>query len=203
MRRRSVSRRAKSRKRPISGATLTRQLLTFGRRTPLSLKPVDLNQTLAELASMLERLMGANIRLNTALEAHPAIVQADQGLIEQVIMNLAINARDAMPGGGSLDIRTRNIRLPHTLTDGSNADAAFVLIEVTDTGEGMSAEVAARLFEPFFTTKGLGQGTGLGLATVYSVVAESHVYIDVHTVIGEGTTFNVYLPLAPSGPSGS
>jgi two-component system cell cycle sensor histidine kinase/response regulator CckA len=186
------------------GATLTRQLLTFSRRTPLSLQPVDLNRTIAELGSLLQRLLGTSIRLNTVLRAQPAIVQADQGLIEQVIMNLAINARDAMPRGGALDIRTRNVRMPRALADGSGrADAAFVLIEVEDTGAGMSADVAAHIFEPFFTTKGPGQGTGLGLATVYSIVAESHGYIDVHTVIGEGTTFNIYLPQMAAGPSPS
>jgi two-component system cell cycle sensor histidine kinase/response regulator CckA len=184
------------------GVSLTRQLLTFSRRTSLALKPVDLNRTVAELASMLQRLIGMNIRLGTVLQARPAIVQADQGLIEQVIMNLALNARDAMPGGGSLDIRTRNVRLPRALGEESGrADAAFVLIEVADTGAGMSAEVAARVFEPFFTTKAPGKGTGLGLATVYSIVAESHGYIDVHTLIGEGTTFNVYLPLMQAEPS--
>jgi PAS domain S-box-containing protein len=182
-----------------SGVTLVRQLLTFGRRMPVSLKPVDLNRALAELASMLQRLIGTNIRLNTELRARPAIVQADQGLIEQVIMNLAINARDAMPGGGSLDIRTRNVRLPRALAGGPGpTDAAFVLIEVTDTGAGMSEEVAARIFEPFFTTKAPGHGTGLGLPTVYSIVAESRGHIDVHTVVGKGTTFNIYLPLMPA-----
>ena len=178
------------------GATLTRQLLAFGRRTPPSPEALDLNQTIADVASMLQRLVGPSIRLRTVLQAHPAIVKADRGLIEQVLMNLAINARDAMPQGGSLDIRTRNEREPRTLAGQSGQiEAAFVLIEIADTGVGMSAEVAATIFEPFFTTKEPGKGTGIGLATVYSIIAEAGGHVDVHTIVDAGTVFSVYLPL--------
>ncbi len=184
------------------GATLTRQLLTFSRRKALLLEPVDLNQSIAEVASMLQRLVGSGIRLRTTLQAHPAIVKADRGLIEQVMMNFAINARDAMPLGGSLDIRTRNVRLPRTLAvQSGQPEAAFVLIEVADTGVGMSEDVAAAIFEPFFTTKEPGKGTGLGLATVYSIITAAGGYVDVHSIVSAGTTFSVYLPLTQDVPS--
>ena len=172
-------------------ATLTRQLLAFSRNQVLQPRVLDLNEVVRGTASMLRRLIGEHIRLVTVLPADLGAVRADPAQLEQVIMNLAVNARDAMPGGGTLTIETANTR-----GDGSPGvdSAERVRLTVTDTGCGMDASVQAHLFEPFFTTKEPGRGTGLGLATVYGIVEQHAGRIDVDSEVGRGTVFRVYLP---------
>lgn len=178
-------------------ASLTRQLLAFSRMQVLDPKVIDLNGAVSDIEKLLRRLIGEDIELRTVLSPDLRRVKADQGQLEQVIMNLAVNARDAMPQGGKLTISTENFqmddafvrRYPFPVQTGS-----YALLRVTDTGTGMSAETKARAFEPFFTTKEKGKGTGLGLATVYGVVKQSGGYIDVESASGQGTTFLIYLP---------
>jgi signal transduction histidine kinase len=175
-------------------AGLTRQLLAFSRKQLLQPKVIDLNTVVGNLHRLLQRIIGEHIEIVTAPEAAPACVKADPGQIEQVVVNLGVNARDAMPRGGRLTIRTVNVEIgaagrPDDLPAGS-----YVALEVTDTGEGMDAETQARIFEPFFTTKGPGKGTGLGLATVYGIVRQSHGGIVVESEKGRGTTFRILLP---------
>lgn len=180
----------------IRASGLTRQLLAFSRKQILKPSVLDLNSIIAEMENMLRRLLGEDIDIVTALALVLRSVIADAGQIEQVIMNLAVNARDAMPDGGTLTIGTRNVvvdessgREHHMVGHGE-----YVVIDVSDTGIGMDAELKARLFEPFFTTKEPGKGTGLGLATVYGVVKQSAGYVLVDSTPGEGTSFRVYLP---------
>ncbi len=180
----------------IRASGLTRQLLAFSRKQILKPSVLDLNSIIAEMENMLRRLLGEDIEIVTALSLELRSVIADAGQIEQVIMNLAVNARDAMSDGGTLTIGTRNVvvdessgREHHMVGHGE-----YVVIDVSDTGIGMDAEVKARLFEPFFTTKEPGKGTGLGLATVYGVVKQSAGYVMVDSTPGEGTSFRVYLP---------
>jgi len=175
---------------------LTRQLLAFSRKQVLEPQVLDPNQTVQGMAKMLRVLIGEDIELVTNFSSQVGRVLVDPGQLEQVIMNLAVNARDAMPDGGKLVIETQTCQL-----DGSNgggpAEAApgvYVLIAVTDTGCGMSKETLAHIFEPFFTTKDAGKGTGLGLATVYGIVKQSRGHISVYSEPGVGTTFKVYLP---------
>jgi nitrogen-specific signal transduction histidine kinase/ActR/RegA family two-component response regulator len=178
-------------------ASLTRQLLAFSRQQVMDPKVLDLNAVVKDMQKMLQRLIGEDIRLTTELGNSPVRVKADQGQIEQVIMNLAVNARDAMPQGGSLTLATSNFhmdenfirRYPYPVLVGD-----YVLLTVTDSGAGMDATTRARAFEPFFTTKGKGKGTGLGLSTVYGVVKQSGGYIDLCSEPGAGTTFKIYLP---------
>ena len=172
-------RRASSR-----AASLTRQLLVFSRRMPAVLESMDLNHVIFELSPMLRRLLGKTVQLALALNARHSVVKADRGLLDQVLINLLINGRDAMPDGGTMTIATRDDE------DGR------VALEVTDTGQGMPPDVQAKIFEPFFTTKDLGRGTGLGLATVYTIVMQAGGTIDVESVEGQGTTFRISLPLA-------
>jgi two-component system cell cycle sensor histidine kinase/response regulator CckA len=172
-----------------SAASLTRQLLVFSRRMPAVLEPMDVNRVIAELSPMLRRLLGKTVQLALALNARHPVVKADRGLLDQVLMNLLINGRDAMPDGGTMTIATRDDE------DGR------VTLEVTDTGQGMPPDVQAKIFEPFFTTKDPGTGTGLGLATVYTIVTQAGGTIDVESAEGQGTTFRISLPLADtSGP---
>jgi two-component system, cell cycle sensor histidine kinase and response regulator CckA len=177
-------------------ASLTRQLLAFSRRQVLEPKVLDLNETVSNMAKLLRRLIGEDIAL--VLCPHPRLgrIKADPGQVEQIIMNLAVNARDAMPGGGQLTIETMNVE-----PDGSSAPThpagrpgSSVLLAVSDTGCGMNADTLARIFEPFFTTKEPGKGTGLGLATVDGIVKQSGGSIRVSSDPGKGTTFNIYFP---------
>jgi two-component system cell cycle sensor histidine kinase/response regulator CckA len=183
-------------------ATLTRQLLAFSRRQVLQPQAVDVNALLAELSNLLTRLIGENIELTFDPRAQLSAL-VDRAQFEQAIVNLAVNARDAMPTGGQLHIETREsneeeARAAHI------PDGRYVIVTVTDSGEGMDEATLSRIFEPFFTTKPLGKGTGLGLAMVYGFVRQSGGHIDVDTKLGTGTTFQLYLPLAePAGAAGS
>jgi PAS domain S-box-containing protein len=172
-------------------ADLTRQLLAFSRKQHLTPRVLNLNTVLGELGKMLRRLLGADVELRTDLDPALGPVRADAGQLEQVLVNLAVNARDSMPGGGRLEIRTRN---RDVATAAEVPAGEYVLLEVADTGAGMSEEVRSCIFEPFFTTKEVGKGTGLGLATVYGIVKQSGGHIEVDSAPGRGTTFRVLLP---------
>jgi len=179
------------------GASLTRQLLAFGRRQMLNPSILDLNAVVSELWKMLPRLLGEDIDTVLSLDSALGHVSADRGQLEQVIMNLAVNARDAMHQGGKLTVETSNAVIDDTFIRGQGVDippGRYVVLAVSDTGVGMSPEVQAQVFDPFFTTKELGKGTGLGLATVYGIVKQSGGYIWVHSEMGRGATFKVYLP---------
>jgi len=177
-------------------AALTRQLLAFGRRQVLQPVTLDLNALLADTQSMLRRLIREDVELRLRPGAGLWPIRADAGKLEQVMMNLILNARDAMPSGGQLTVETRNVELTPADAAGHAEAAAgeFVLLAVTDTGHGMSAAVNARVFEPFFTTKEQGKGKGLGLATVYGIVKQSGGRIELHSTPGQGTTFKIYFP---------
>ncbi len=177
-------------------AALTRQLLAFGRRQVLQPKVLDLNEVVAEVEKMLRRLISASIQIVKIAGVGLGRVRADAGQIEQVLMNLAINARDAMPSGGRLAIETGNVELDEAFarTNPEARPGPHVVLAVSDTGHGMDAQTMSRIFEPFFTTKEEGKGTGLGLATVYGIVRQSGGTVNVASQPGRGTTFTVYLP---------
>jgi PAS domain S-box-containing protein len=177
-------------------AGLTRQLLAFGRQQVLSPQVMDLNVAITHLSKMLRRLIGEDINLEIREAKDLGRVRADPGQIDQVIMNLAVNARDAMPTGGKLSIETANVQVDSTFASGHfpMTPGKYVMISVSDTGIGMDAATQARIFEPFFTTKEKGKGTGLGLATVYGIVKQSGGYIWVQSELGRGSAFRVYLP---------
>ena len=182
-------------------AVLTRQLLAFSRRQVVQPKLLDLKDVVHGLEPMLKRILGEDVRLVTRFDEDDVIVNADPGQLEQVVMNLAINARDAMPRGGRLTIRTARVRLDDAFVrnhPGARA-GAYVLLEVSDEGTGMDPDTVARIFDPFFTTKEVGRGTGLGLATVYGIVKQNDGSIDVESAPGAGSIFRVYLPEAQGG----
>ncbi len=189
-------------KSAMTAARLTRQLLAFSRRQVLQIARVDVNAILDRLLSMLRRVLREDISLELKMAADPLWVDADAGMIEQVVMNLVVNARDAMPGGGRLTLVTETVEVSADALP-AHADSSpgrYVRLAVADTGHGMDAETRQRVFEPFFTTKDSGRGTGLGLATVYGIVRQHKGWIDVDSTVGRGTTFTVYYPAAP-GPA--
>ena len=178
--------------------TMTRQLLAFSRMQVLQPRVLDLNAIVTDLGKMLPRLIGEDIEYVFVPDPKLAPVKADPGQIEQVLMNLVVNSRDAMPNGGTISVRTRNVVIDKAEAQkrAPMLPGEYVLLSVSDTGIGMSAETKAHIFEPFFTTKEVGKGTGLGLATVYGVVKQSGGFVWVDSTLGEGTTFEIYLPKA-------
>jgi len=181
-----------------SAAALTRQLLMFSRQQVIQPVILDINQIVANTEKMVRRLIKENIEFTVMLDSTLDRVNADSGQIEQIILNLVVNARDALPNGGKLCIQTSNVRVDEDSPPaGAGAGALpgrFVLLEVTDTGTGMDKRTQAHIFEPFFTTKALGNGTGLGLATVYGIVKQSNGHIEVRSRLGQGSSFKIYLP---------
>jgi PAS domain S-box-containing protein len=177
-------------------ASLTHQLLAFSRKQVLEPKVINLNALVAGMEEMLQRLIGEGIALAASLDPALAQMLADPGQIEQVVMNLVINAVDAMPDGGKLTIETRNVELDenYAITHTLVRPGEYILLAISDTGQGIAPELVGHIFEPFFTTKGAGKGTGLGLATVYGIVRQSGGYIEIYSEPGLGTTLKVYLP---------
>jgi PAS domain S-box-containing protein len=177
-------------------ASLTHQLLAFSRRQPLYLRVFNLNDTVRSMQKMLQRVIGENIEIKTQFKAEIGRLKADPSQIEQVLLNLCVNARDAMPKGGSITIQTADVT--YFVDDFQSVNempaGEYVKLTVTDTGHGMTPDVKKHIFEPFFTTKDKGQGTGLGLATCYGIVKQSGGYIAVDSAVGVGTTFSIYLP---------
>jgi PAS domain S-box-containing protein len=188
---------AEIRRAGARSAELTHQLLAFSRRQILAPRVLDLNAVVAEAETMLHRVIGEDVHLTTDLAAGLWAVKADPGQIQQVLMNLAVNARDAMPQGGQLRIETRNLELDedYSRLHQDAGSGPHVMLSVSDSGSGMAQEVRARLFEPFFTTKAPGKGTGLGLATVYGIVRQSGGHVEVETHLGMGTAIRVCLPV--------
>ncbi len=186
-------------------ANLVRQLLAFSRRQTLQPKVIDLTDVLAELSNLIRRLIGENIELKIVHGRDLGSVRADQGQLEQVLINLAVNARDAMPNGGTLTIRTSKVAiagersLPRDLVAPAEEDKTiprgdYILVEVIDTGTGISSDILQKIFEPFFSTKPVGSGTGLGLSTVYGIIKQTGGYLYVRSKEAAGTTFNIYFP---------
>jgi nitrogen-specific signal transduction histidine kinase len=178
-------------------AALTNQLLAFSRQQVLEMQVVDLNGVIEGMFGMLRRMIGEDVTLDLRLAPKTRNVMADPGQISQVVMNLAVNARDAMPGGGKLTIATEDVDLPAAGAGGLELDAgAYVVLSVADTGHGMSEAVMGRIFDPFFTTKEIGKGTGLGLATAYGIVKQHNGHIAIESEVGAGSVFRIYLPVA-------
>jgi len=179
-------------------ASLTRQLLAFSRRQLIQPKQLDMNKTVGNMSDMLGRLLGEDVSLHLNYCQVPATVEADAGMMEQVLLNLAVNARDAMPRGGQLGIRIAIVEVDgeHVKRQPDARPGRFVCISKSDTGTGIAPENLSRIFEPFFTTKEVGKGTGLGLATVYGIIKQHQGWIEVESVLGHGTTFRIYIPCA-------
>jgi two-component system cell cycle sensor histidine kinase/response regulator CckA len=184
-------------------ARLTRQLLIFARRDSSRPQYTDLDHIIAEISELLSASVGGNIELRFSRAVTPQVIRADRSHLEQVLLNLAANARDAMPGGGMLTIATdaADLDQAYCATHPDAKPGHYVMLTVSDTGTGMSPEVAARIFEPFFTTKPAGRGTGLGLSTVHGIVTRSGGSISVQSEQDTGTTFRIYLPAETSGPA--
>jgi CheY-like chemotaxis protein len=182
----------------VRAAALTNQLLTFSRRQVLQPKVIDINAIITGIEPMLRRLIDTGVRIETRMLPNLASFRADPTQMEQVLLNLAVNARDAMPSGGLLRIETDEAFLDSAYVSAHTGIRAgrYVLLSVSDTGQGMDDETRARIFEPFFTTKGKTEGTGLGLSTVYGIVQQSGGHIEVDTELGRGTTFRIYFPVA-------
>jgi two-component system, cell cycle sensor histidine kinase and response regulator CckA len=180
-------------------ANLTRQLLAFSRHQVMTPRDLDLNEVVSHLAKMLRRVLGEEVDLQLALTVEPLTIHGDVGMLEQVLLNLAVNARDAMPGGGTLRVATVPVD-DVTDKDGVVHRGAFARLTVSDSGQGIAPEVLPRIFEPFFTTKEVGKGTGLGLATVFGIVQQHHGWIEVASKPGYGATFQMFLPRLASPP---
>jgi len=180
-------------------AALTQQLLTFSRRQSVEAKPLNLGELLTSAESMIQRLVGADMEVTVGADGSPAWVMADAGQVQQVLLNLVVNARDAMPQGGKLTIEVSQLQIdrPELLDCAELAPGSYVLLKVTDNGTGMDAETRQRAFEPFFTTKEEGKGTGLGLSIVYGIVRQSGGAIALDTAPGQGSAFRIYLPELP------
>ena len=179
-------------------AGLTRQLLTFSRRQLIQPKRLDMNKIVGNMTDMLGRLLGEDVTLQLNYSAAPATVEADAGMMEQVLLNLDVNARDAMPRGGNLSVRIAivDVNEDHLRGHPEARAGRFVCVSKTDTGSGIPPENLSRIFEPFFTTKEVGKGTGLGLATVYGIVKQHQGWVEVESTVGKGTTFRIYIPFA-------
>ena len=177
-------------------AALTQRLLAFSRRQPLAPKPTNVDRLLGGMTDLLARSLGETVRLETVATPGLWRVEVDPNQLESAILNLAVNARDAMPDGGKLTIETANARLDekYSAAHAEVAPGNYVVIAVTDTGHGMSKETMARVFDPFFTTKEVGKGTGLGLSMVYGFVKQSGGHVKVYSEVGDGTTIKMYLP---------
>ena len=177
-------------------ATLIRQLLMFSRKQVMQFRAIDLNENVANCLAMIQRLMGEHIQLDFRPESELPAIHADNSMIEQIVMNLSVNARDAMPDGGRVEITTALVPVQRksTALDPVDRDGKFVRLTYTDTGCGMDTEILSRIFQPFFTTKAVGKGTGLGLATVFGIVRQHHGWLEVESQPGKGTTFQLYFP---------
>jgi len=177
---------------------LTRQLLAFSRRQVMKLQCLDMNEVVRNMTEMLSRLLGEDITLQLTYAPQPALVQADASMLEQVLLNLAVNSRDALPKGGQLSIRIslQEMNLSHLARHPEAQAGKFICLTTTDNGCGIAPENLRRVFEPFFTTKEIGKGTGLGLATVYGIIKQHQGWIEVESEVGKGSTFKVYLPIS-------
>ena len=178
---------------------LTRQLLTFSRKQIMQPQPLDLNEVVSNVTKFLRRILGEDIVLHFNYTPNLPVAEADIGMVEQLIVNLAVNARDAMPKGGTVTVGTAmiNINKTHARINPEAKVGPYVCLRISDTGSGISPEILPRIFEPFFTTKSIGKGTGLGLATVYGIVKQHKGWVEVLSEVGKGTTFRIYLPASP------
>ena len=181
-----------------TAAKLTQSLLAFSRKQLMETRPEEVNNIVRTIDKILRRVIGDDIEFRCSLAAEELVIMGDCGQIEQVLMNLAVNARDAMPKGGVLSLKTERLELTEELIGSSLKPGSFVRITASDTGCGISEEIRQRIFEPFFTTKEVGKGTGLGLSIVYGIIKQHGGEVTVYSEIGKGTSFKIYLPLVES-----